>query len=340
LSILVAVAASVAFTLIVAGLVYQSIGLARSARRFPPPGRLIDVDGHRLHAVCLGEGQPTVVLESAIAASSLSWSRVQPEVARFARVCAYDRAGLAWSDAAPGPRTIANILDDLHHLLVNIGAPAPYVMVGHSFGAFVCLAYAARHPELVRGLVLVDPPSEWVHMDRQHEHLLWGGFHMSRLGAQLARVGVVRLCLALLTGGAPGAPRNFVKLFGPTTARTLERLVGEVRKLPPDLHPVVQAHWCQPKCFMAMANYLRALEAAAAEAMKPGGPPVPRVVISSGDQPPEIIEAHQQLAHMSPHGQHVIAKHSTHWIPFDEPALIVDAIRHVIEAAARACPVD
>ena len=89
--------------LAVAGVIYQSVGLRRDTRRFPPPGQLIDVGGHRLHAVCRGRGSPTAVLESAIGASSLSWARVQPAVARFTSVCAYDRAGLAWSDAATGP---------------------------------------------------------------------------------------------------------------------------------------------------------------------------------------------------------------------------------------------
>jgi hypothetical protein len=92
------------------------------------------------------------------------------------------------------------------------------------------------------------------------ERLLWGGQKLSRIGALMARVGVVRACLALLTGGAPAAPRRFVRLFGPTAARTLERLVGEVRKLPPEVHPIVQALWCDPKCFHAMADHLAALE--------------------------------------------------------------------------------
>src|SRR4030095_11570517 len=87
-----------------------------------------------------------------------------------------------------------------------------------------------------------------------------GGIQLSRIGGILARLGVVRTCLELLTGGAPGVPRNFVRIFGPTAARTLERIVGEVRKLPADVHPVVQALWCQPKCFHAMADHLGALE--------------------------------------------------------------------------------
>jgi pimeloyl-ACP methyl ester carboxylesterase len=129
----------------------------------------------------------------------------------------------------------------------------------------------------------------------------------------------------------PAAPRYFVKLFGPTTARTLERLVGEVRKLPPELHPVVQALWCQPKCFLAMAAYLGALPEAIAEVGRVPPLTVPLIVISSGDQTPDVLEAHQALARKSTMGRHVVAAHSTHWIPFDEPGLIVTAIRDVAQ---------
>src|SRR5437016_1802379 len=79
-----------------AGAVYQSWNLARDARRFPAPGRVVDACGQRLHVVCRGSGSPTVVLEAAIAASSLSWTRVQADVAHFATVYAYDRAGFGW----------------------------------------------------------------------------------------------------------------------------------------------------------------------------------------------------------------------------------------------------
>src|SRR4051812_18492736 len=97
-----------------AGAVYQSIGLARDARRFPPPGRLIDIGDVRLHAVCRGQGTPAVIFESAIAASSLSWSAVQPGVARMTSTCTYDRAGLGWSSAPATPRlTLASRVDDL-----------------------------------------------------------------------------------------------------------------------------------------------------------------------------------------------------------------------------------
>lgn len=324
--------------LAVAGIVYQSSGLARDARRFPPPGTFVDVGGYRLHVVCRGDGAPAVVLESAIAASSLSWSRVQPEVARFASVCAYDRAGLGWSDQATVPRTLARVVDDLHAVVTNMHSPSPCVMVGHSFGAFVCLAYAAQFPQEVSGLVLVDPPSEWIPMSSRQVYLVRGAIQMSRLGGLLARIGVVRACLALLTGGAPAVPRLFVKVFGPTTARTLERLVGEVQKLPPEVHPTVQAAWCQPKCFRAMADQLGVFREATdtTTVQSPSLRDVPLAVISSADQSASVLASHETLVRLSSHGRHVVASKGGHWVPFDEPELVVRTIRDVVETVRRA----
>ena len=143
----------------------------------------------------------------------------------------------------------------------------------------------------------------------------------------------MRASLALLTGGHPGAPRAFVKLLGPRAAGTLERLVGEVRKLPPELYPAVQAHWCQPKCFHAMADYLGVLQSEAAT-IAAAVPPadIPVVVISGSHQPASEIAAHRRLADASPHGRHLVATKSGHWILLDEPELIVDAVRTLIAA--------
>ena len=147
-------------------------------------------------------------------------------------------------------------------------------------------------------------------------------------------MGVVRACLALLTGGAPGVPRNFVRIFGPTAARTLERLVGEVRKLPPEIHPVVQTLWCQPKCFRAMADHLAALEEMAAIVAGVSRlPDVPLVVISSGDQPDETLERHRQLTRLSRRAA-VVAARSGHWVQFDEPDVVVAAVRDVVDPRA------
>ena len=174
---------------------------------------------------------------------------------------------------------------------------------------------------------------EWVDRAPTQAGLLRRARLASVLGAFLARIGVVRASLALLTGGHPGAPRAFVKLLGPRAAGTLERLVGEVRKLPPELYPAVQAHWCQPKCFHAMADYLGVLQSEAAT-IAAAVPPadIPVVVISGSHQPASEIAAHRRLADASPHGRHLVATKSGHWILLDEPELIVDAVRTLIAA--------
>jgi pimeloyl-ACP methyl ester carboxylesterase len=327
---MVVVAGAVVLALVVIGVMYQRIAGPR--RALAPTGTLIDVGKHRLHVHCAGAGSPLVLFEAGIAGSSLSWALVQPATARFARACAYDRAGFAWSDPPSSPLTFNRIVDELARVLTQVNGGERCVLVGHSFGSFVIRAYAAQHPDRVIGLVLVDPPTEWLAMTPQRLRTIRRGRRLSHVGALLAEVGVVRACLSLLTGGAPGAPRRFIKVLGPTAARTLERLVGEVRKLPPDVHPMVREAWCQPKCFRSMAGHMRVLETEGTviAAMLPP-PAIPTVVISSGNNPPERIDEHRALASISADARHVVASRSTHWVQFDEPELIVDAVKELLD---------
>jgi pimeloyl-ACP methyl ester carboxylesterase len=118
--------------------------------------RLVDVGGYRLDIACRGDGTPTVVLETGLGAPSEAWKPVQREVAHFARVCRFDRAGRGNSDPAPTPRTCADMVDDLRALLHNAGVPSPYILVGNSLGGMNARLYAYRHPDEVAGLVLLD----------------------------------------------------------------------------------------------------------------------------------------------------------------------------------------
>src|SRR3954465_11948487 len=131
-----------------AGALYQFLGARRAARLYPPPGTMADIGGQRLPLVCPGEGSPPVLFEAGIAASSLSWTRVLRGVASFTRACAYDRAGLGWSDAPRAPGAVARMLAELQGVLARVAA-GPFILVGHSFGAFLVCAYAAQHPSEV-----------------------------------------------------------------------------------------------------------------------------------------------------------------------------------------------
>src|SRR3712207_6971469 len=106
----------VVLVLAVVGAIYQAIATQRAEQAHPPPGEMVDVGGHRLHIACRGEGGPTVVLDAALGNMSTHWTWVQQELAQTGRVCAYDRAGLGWSEPGPEPRDARQVTSELHAL--------------------------------------------------------------------------------------------------------------------------------------------------------------------------------------------------------------------------------
>ncbi|MGH2484392.1 MAG: alpha/beta fold hydrolase, partial [Ktedonobacterales bacterium] len=172
-------------------------------RRDAPPGELVNVGGHRMHINLTGKGTgPTVVLDAGLAGFSTDWTLVQREVATFARVCSYDRAGYGWSDPVPGERTSDVIVAELHKLLRHAGAPGPYLLVGHSFGGYSVRVFADRYPDEVAGLVLVDPSHEAFpdtlppRARRRYERFDALEAPALLLSEAFARVGLVRLMFA------------------------------------------------------------------------------------------------------------------------------------------------
>lgn len=125
-----------------------------------PVGRMVDLGGHRLHINCSGTGQPTVVVENGLGDFSFDWVLVQTNVERFTRICTYDRAGYAWSDPGPKPRTFAQINLELRDALVKVGENGPFVLVGHSYGGPVIRNFALNYPKDVAGMVQVDAAFE------------------------------------------------------------------------------------------------------------------------------------------------------------------------------------
>ena len=160
----IVIGAAILVLFLLVGLVWilGSRAKKRLATQHPPPGQMVDVGGYRMHIHCQGDpaAGPTVVLDGGQGEPGLTWASVQPEVAGFARVCAYDRAGLGWSEASPKARTGSNIVEELHTLLTRAGVEPPYVLVGHSVGGLYARLYDQKYPGEVVGMVQVDAAHE------------------------------------------------------------------------------------------------------------------------------------------------------------------------------------
>jgi pimeloyl-ACP methyl ester carboxylesterase len=193
----------VLLALAAAGVIYQAIATERAERAYPPPGQMVDVGGYSLHINCLGQGSPTVVLDGGLGEWSAQWVRVQQEVSGTTRVCAYDRAGMGWSEMGPEPRDAKQISSELHALLDVGDIEGPYVLVGHSFGGLYMQTYAARYPEEVAGVALVDSsqPDQFSYQQvtRDSYEPRKQIFDVASLAA---RLGIVRL----LSKFAPASP--------------------------------------------------------------------------------------------------------------------------------------
>ena len=322
--------------LAVAGATYQAIGTWRARRRFPPPGRLVRVNRGRMHINVTGEATPTVVFESGMGASCLSWTLVQPQVAQFAYAVSYDRAGHGWSDPAREPRTARQIAQELRTLLEASGIPGPYVLVGHSFGGYVNRAFAHLYRDEVAGMVLVDSvhPAEWENPTPEQLRMIKVGLRYAWMAAWLARLGFVRFCLARLARGSPKLGWAAASAFGVGTAAAVQRIAGEIRKLPPPILPLVRALWSQPKNFLSLGQYVAALPVSAAQAAAVNSlGDLPLVVLSADHHAAPYTDWQRDLARLSSRGRHLVASDSGHWVHLDHPELVTSAIREVVTAA-------
>ncbi len=325
-------------TALLAGALYQQVGLWHDRRSHPPLGQLIAIaETERkptlLHLLQHGAGEPAVIFESGIAGSLLGWSLVQNRVGEFTNVISYDRAGLGWSTRSKQPRTVENMIAELHSLLDAASIRGPVILVGHSFGGLLIRAYAHRWPKQVAGLVLVDPVghSSWARAPHAERSRLKMGVVLSRRGAMLADLGVVRGALTLLTSGRRWLPQQVSKATAGRGASVLERLVGQVRQLPEWSHPKIRAHWSDGRCFRAMADYLEALPECASYAVDLSVPAhIPVTVLSANSATePERAERDAWVA-ASRRGTHIQVPDSGHWIQIQRPDVVIEAVREMV----------
>ncbi len=150
---------------------------------------------------------------------------------------------------------------DLHELMNALDVPKPYVLVGHSFGAYIVRVYAQRFPQELAGVILVDPitPEEWIRPDSSQRWQLRRGVWFSRAGAILGSLGVIRFCLWLLQRGSSTVPRGVLGAFGGRASETVRRILGELAKLPPQTVRLIRERWSNAKFFWTMARYIQSL---------------------------------------------------------------------------------
>ncbi len=313
------VVAGLVIVALVSGLIYEKLAENRDAARFPAPGRLYDVDGRKLHLSCIGNGSPTVVLEAGGSSTSTQWGPLQKQLAEFSRVCSYDRAGFGWSDPSPNALSFENGARDLKTLLSAADVAGPYILVGHSKGGFHVRTYARLYPDDVSGMLLLDTNEEehtFPKMEMLNRQAAGG-----RFSALLARFGVVRLILRFAPGALPlpGVPEEirpalFSQLASPIHFKTASREVEAFRLTP---------------TAMRVAGGLGRLG------------DVPVIVITHGitfTGGMAFLEegwsvGQERLAGLSSKSELLVAEKSGHGIPWDDPELVVDAVRRLIDKA-------
>jgi pimeloyl-ACP methyl ester carboxylesterase len=293
-----------------AGAIYQARSNARDQRLYPLPGKLVDIGGYRLHLYCVGEGGPTVILDYGLSGSYLDWYFVQPEIARFTRVCSWDRSGYGWSDRSPKIQIPSVIATELHTLLKRAGKEPPFILVGHSLGAFDVRMYAHLYPEQVAGVVLVDGS----HPDEDPTFSWRAKFWLRFL--------------------------QFTTPFGlPRWRRWCTQGAEQIR--------VRKAAFnCQSRVFRAHYEQWSVFPESADEVRKLGSlGDLPLVVIArdpnakhrptSSSAPSEAEQRwqrHQEdMGHLSSNSTFMVAEGSGHSVPRDRPDVVIKAVRQVVE---------
>jgi pimeloyl-ACP methyl ester carboxylesterase len=304
--------------------------------------RLVDIGGRRLNVYCTGHGSPTVVLDAGSGETTFSWRKVQPEIAKFTRVCSYDRAGLGFSDGGPVPRDANAAVTDLHALLRRAGLEPPYVLVGHSEAGYYEPLYADRYPREVAGMVLVDPsfPGQTQAFDavsptmRRMDASASNVYHLCYEGA--VRGNLTRGSRAYAQCGFPPHWQTMAhaqcEKQGPGACQLMQVDVARMR------HP---AFWLD----LGSEDTSDARNSAEVLAAHRRYGALPLIVLTAANDngdpsplPPTEMKAiqrvweqgHDRIAHQSSIGVNFIVHHSGHFIQLDRPGVVTSAIAEVV----------
>ena len=315
--------------LMAVGIGYEDYALNEEGKLPPPPGEMINVDGHPTHLYCLGDGQPVVIMDTGLSMWSTHMRQVQQEISNFTRVCAYDRAGYGWSESALKPRTSRQIAEELHALLQKAGIEGPYILFGHMFGTINTRLYADLYPEDIQGLLLFEPAVE---EDLQTISPFVGDTAKQRyylhLYSYASRIGLVRII----------TPQNL--FYFPSML---------INDLPQKSHADAQSIASSAQFWRTTLAEQKAIQTSFDQLENTGSlEDMPLIIVASEDylnnddgtvdniaplsDRREIIE---KLAELSSRGKYVIINDSSANILYKQTAKLADIIRQLIKAGAQ-----
>lgn len=295
----------------------------RDDRHTEVSGRLVRVQGHRVHLDCRGAGAPTVVLEAGLDhLGALSWSKVHHALAQTTRTCAYSRAGMLWSDATDDPFDARIAAATLHTVLLAAGESAPWLLVGHSLGGPYAMVFAREYLQDIAGMVLVDPSHP----------------------AQIAR-------LEAATGTNMRVPARSLRILAAMSGSGLVRLLptgADARSWTSDAVRIGDARFS--RSVGAIAREAQAIDRTFAQAARLASlGDRPLVVLSAGQVGDSVALAqhgltpaqgerkqqawlalHRDLLALSRDAEHRVVSGASHYIQFDRSDVVIDAVRMMV----------
>jgi pimeloyl-ACP methyl ester carboxylesterase len=298
----------------VAGFVYQKFSESSDLERYPPPGRLVDVNGHFMHIHCIGEGSPTVILELGIGSASFAWYDIHRQISQITRTCAYDRAGLGYSEPSDQAKRATDVAATLHELLIRAGIDDELVLVGWSAGGIYVREFYQKFPKQVVGMVLVDSSHE--QQARRLPKESGGGADPAlNIAKHLAPFGLIRLSGLLEKRVAASPASDEAKAYLRVTyqfSHVLDTVASESDAFNHDIDDD------EPPATLGS---------------------LPLIVLAAGRTDQAVtLPLQRELAALSTNGRLVVAKDSGHSIQVDQPQLITDSVRDLVRLRSQIRP--
>ncbi len=312
--------------LTIVGAIYEAIARRNARAAYPPRGAIVDIGGRKIHLDCRGAGSPTVILEAGLGTGgSQDWALVHDRIAHFTRTCAYDRAGILWSDPKDTPQHAATVAEDLHVALKAAAITGPLVLVGHSIGGPYTRTYVGRYGDQVAGLVMVDPshPDQIARLGKAVSVDVHPGqaSTLFNTAAWLSWTGIVRLIMP--AAGDEKLPRDAAARIAAYSSLSIAGATSELNGFDQTMNDAraVRSFGNRPLIVLtAMAPF------------------TPQQLKALGMTPEEGARfktewkaLHADQATFSTQGRQQIVADAGHYIQIDRPDVVVAAVREVVE---------